>query len=150
LKADQPHEVPLSDAAVAILQELPRFKGGGFLFSTTHGEKPVGGFGKAKAYLDEGMLIGLPDKDGETPELEPFVLHDIRRTVRTRLAGLAVPDPVCELVIAHRKQGLHKVYDQHRYLDEKRKALDLWAARLRDILEPPPDNVVALQTGGRA
>jgi hypothetical protein len=56
-----------------------------------------------------------------------------------------VQDIVRELVIAHTKPGLHKVYDQFAYLKEKREALDLWAARLRDIVEPPPANVVRLE-----
>jgi hypothetical protein len=38
------------------------------------------------------------------------------------------------------------VYDRHTYLDEKRQALDLWAKRLRDIITPPPANVVQLET----
>ena len=67
---------------------------------------------------------------------EPWVIHDVRRTMRTGLSALPVPDLVRELVIAHTKPGLHKVYDQHAYLDEKRRALDLWTARLRDILKP--------------
>ena len=45
--------------------------------------------------------------------------------MRTNLSGLPVPDLVAELVIAHAKPGLHKVYDQHAYRDEKRRALDL-------------------------
>jgi hypothetical protein len=48
-------------------------------------------------------------------------------------------------VIGHTKPGLHKVYDQYAYLDEKRFALDAWAARLRSIVEPPPANVVELR-----
>jgi hypothetical protein len=73
------------------------------------------------------------------------VIHDVRRTVRTHLSALPVPDLVRELVIAHTKPGLHKVYDQHAYLDEKRHALTLWAGRLRDIVKPAPANVVKLQ-----
>jgi hypothetical protein len=49
---------------------------------------------------------------------------------------------VRELVIAHAQPGLHKVYDQHSYRHEKLHALNLWAARLRDIVNPPAaDNV---------
>lgn len=64
--------------------------------------------------------------------------------MRTGLSALPVPDIVRELVIGHTKPGLHKVYDQLAYLEEKRQALDLWAARLRSIVEPPPANVVRL------
>jgi hypothetical protein len=62
------------------------------------------------------------------------------------ISALPVPDLVRELVIAHTKPGLHKVYDQHAYIDEKRHALELWAKRLRDIISPPPGNVVGLRT----
>jgi len=44
-------------------------------------------------------------------------------------------DLVRELVIADAKPGLHKVYDQFAFLDEKREALELWAARLKNIIE---------------
>ena len=82
---------------------------------------------------------------GSIVTLKPYVLHDIRRTMRTHLSALPVPDLVRELVIGHTKPGLHKVYDQHAYLDEKRHALELWAKRLRTIVEPTPDNVVTLR-----
>ncbi len=59
--------------------------------------------------------------------------------MRTALSGLPVPDLVAELVIAHAKPGLHKVYDQHAYRDEKRRALDLWATKLISIVEPERD-----------
>ena len=76
------------------------------------------------------------------------VLHDIRRTMRTHLSALPITDRVRELVIAHAQPGLHKVYDQHAYLEpEKRHALELWAARLPDSIVAPAQgaNVVALR-----
>jgi integrase len=138
MKADAPHVVPLSDMAMEILESLPRFDGGNHLFSTTFGKKPVSGFSKSKRRLDTLMHEQLGN-------LEPFVLHDIRRTVRTRLSAAPVEDRVRELVIAHAQQGLHKVYDRHAYLDEKKLALDWWAGRLRDIVKPAPANVVRLE-----
>jgi hypothetical protein len=63
-----------------------------------------------------------------------FVIHDMRRTVRTRLSALRVRHEVAELVIGHGKKGLARVYDQHEYLDEMREALDAWAARLTQIV----------------
>ena len=116
------------------LEALPHWAGGDYLFSTTDGAKPIGNFAHAKEDLDDFMNIA-----------EPFVLHDVRRTVRTRLAGLRVPSEVAEMVIGHGKKGLARVYDQHLYVDEMRSALELWAARLRDIVSPPPANVVTLR-----
>jgi integrase len=136
MKADAAHVVPLSDAAVKVLETLPRFERGDCLFSASFGTTPVNGFGRAKSALD-GAMKGV----------QPFVLHDLRRTMRTGLSAIpGVSDLVRELVIAHTKPGLHKVYDQHAYIDEKRHALDAWAARLQAIVEPQPDNVVAIPT----
>jgi integrase len=141
MKAAAPHVVPLADDVVALLVALPRFNKGDCLFSTTFGTKPVNGFSKAKERLDRLMIR-------ELGKLPGFVLHDIRRTVRTRLSALPVPDLVRELVIAHTKPGLHKVYDLHAYELEKRQALDLWAARLRSIVEPLATNMVQMRERG--
>jgi integrase len=137
MKMDAAHVVPLTSDMIAVLQSLPRFRTGQHLFSTTFGQSPVNGFSKAKTRLDKLLAEQL----GQLPS---FVFHDIRRTVRTHLSALPIPDLVRELVIAHAKPGLHKVYDQFAYLDEKRHALELWTARLRSIIEPPPANVVRL------
>jgi hypothetical protein len=61
------------------------------------------------------------------------------------LSALPVADNVRELVIGHAQPGLHQVYDQHAYVDEKRRALELWSARLRDIVNLPPANVVSMR-----
>ena len=145
MKADAAHVVPLSDDAVAILKSLPQFKKGDYLFSTTFGKKPVNGFSKAKTLFDKKILATLR-KDNPKAKLPEFVIHDIRRTVRTGLSAIPnISDLVRELVIGHTKPGLHKVYDQHAYLEEKRFALDAWAARLRAILNPASVNVVELR-----
>jgi integrase len=138
-KSNASHLVLLSDAAVAIIEAIPRFNKGDHLFTTTYGEKPIAGFSNGKARLDKLMTEQL----GSSPP--PWVIHDIRRTVRTRLASLRVPDMVAEMVIGHGRKGLQRVYDQHTYEAEMREALELWAARLRDIVTPPPENVVRLK-----
>ena len=48
--------------------------GGDFLFSTTGGEKPINGFGKAKEKLDDLMRMDL---EAQGLPFEPFVIHDI-------------------------------------------------------------------------
>jgi integrase len=137
MKGDAAHVVPLSDAAINVLSTLPRFERGDCLFSV-NGTKPVNGFAKVKSALDRAMKVE-----------QPFCTHDLRRTMRTGLSAIpGISDLVRELVIGHTKPGLHKVYDQHAYLDEKRHALDAWAARLQAIVEPPPsaENVIRLET----
>jgi integrase len=132
----------LTDAMMEILQGLPRFAGGDFLFSNSGGRRPLkpSGFSDPKERLDKLMLEELSG----TP-LPPFVNHDIRRTCRTRLSSLKIAEEVREAVLAHVRPGIKNTYDLHDYADEKREALTLWASRLRSIIEPPPANVVPMK-----
>jgi hypothetical protein len=94
------------------------------------------------------MLEELRTARGESAELQPFVIHDIRRTVRTQLSALRITDAVAEMVIGHGRRGIQRVYDQHTYLSEMREALEAWQTKLRTIVNPPPaDNVVQLRVG---
>jgi hypothetical protein len=61
--------------------------------------------------------------------------------MRTGLSALGVQDRIAEMTIGHRVQGLHKVYDLHSFLDERREALARWEKHLLGIVEPRP-NVV--------
>jgi integrase len=133
MKGARAHQVPLAPAALALLQDLPRFSGGDHVFTTTDGAKPVNGFSKAKARIDR--LSGIAG----------WKIHDLRRTARTHFSALDVQDLVRELVIAHARPGLHKVYDQHTYEAEKRRCLLLWERRLQAILRPRPAGVASLE-----
>jgi integrase len=132
-KSGNQHLIPLSADAMALLEQLPRWSDGELLFSL-NGRRPLAAFSAAKAKLDKLM--------GDPPD---WVTHDLRRTVRTRLSSLRIPDVVAEQVIGHGRVGLQRVYDQHRFVDEMREALELWASRLRTIIRPSPVNVVPLR-----
>jgi integrase len=150
--------VPLTDAMLSILNVLPRFKGGEYLFSHSHGRLPLkpNHFSDAKERLDAMAIEELKQlateagKDPDRVTLPGFVNHDLRRTVRTGLSALRIGEEVREAVLAHARPGIKGVYDQYQYLDEKREALVLWNARLRDIVEPAPDNVRPLLPKRRA
>ena len=145
------HAVPLTDEMVKIIDALPRFNRGRFLFSTSFGEKPVWMSSKIKERIDvrmERTLRAVARKRGDDPEgveLKPWTNHDVRRTVRSGLSRLKIAEEAREAVLAHARPGIKGVYDLHDYLDEKREALELWGARLRSIVEPPPSNVIALR-----
>jgi hypothetical protein len=89
-------------------------------------------------------MARLRGDNPSTVVLKTWVNHDIRRTVRTHLSALKIPEEVREAVLAHVRPGIKGAYDKHDYLDEKREALVSWASRLRDIVELPPANVVKL------
>lgn len=148
-KGEEQSLIPLSDAALAVIEGMPIWSGP-YLFSTMDGERPISGFSKAKARLDRRMLLtlkALAKLRGEGHryvKLKPFVFHDLRRTMRTRLSALRVDGDIAELCIGHGKKGMKRVYDQHEFIDEMREALNKWAQRLHELVTPAPHNVISM------
>ena len=61
------------------------------------------------------------------PDMPNFCIHDLRRTARSHLAALGVDSHIAERCLNHKLKGIEGVYNQHDYLDERSKALELWA-----------------------
>jgi integrase len=72
----------------------------------------------------------------EGKALTPWRIHDLRRTVRTRLGKLGVLPHIAELVLNHagHKSGIGRVYDHHDYEPEITAALAKWEAHLLAIV----------------
>jgi integrase len=135
-KTEVAHEVPLAPSAIEIIEALPRF-GRGFVLTTTGGKRPVGGFSKMKRRLDKA-IAERRKKAGAEP-MRPWVFHDLRRTVRTRLiSDLNVEAFIAERVIGHALPGLHGVYDQGSHRAQKREAMMRWQDALALIVGPRP------------
>jgi integrase len=140
-KSEVAHEVPLTPKTIEILKALPAFKDG-YLLSSSGGQRPVTGMALLKAKLD--TIIADRRKQNGLGAMPGWVLHDLRRTVRTRLSDLGVDAFIAERVIGHALPGLHGVYDQGRHRTQKRDALARWEALLLSIVElqaSPPDEL---------
>ena len=130
------HAIPLSVSALEILRSLPRVERSGLVFTTTNGRVPVSGFNKAKDRFDNA--IGeLRAQAGSEEPIEPWVFHDLRRTMATNLQKLGVRLEVTEAVLNHvsgSRAGIVGVYQKHDYATEKRQALEAWAKRVEEIV----------------
>jgi integrase len=84
-------------------------------------------------------LSKLPDS---VPRITP---HDLRSTARSHLAALGVDVIVAERCLNHSLGGLIAIYDQHDYLDERRRALGLWVAKLEAMEKGEAFNVVSMR-----
>lgn len=130
-KNKRPHDVPLSEAAQAILKNVKRVKSEkGYVFTTT-GKTPVSGFNNPTNRVRDLM------HEAAGRELDHWSLHDLRTTCATGLQRLGVPVRVTEAVLNHVSGtggGIVAVYQRHDYADEKREALELWAQAIEDIL----------------
>jgi integrase len=149
MKADRPHVVPLTQRMISIIDSLPRDSE--FLFPNDRGNRPFSSFSFFKKRIDQAMAEELQREDPPV-KFAAWRLHDIRRSMRTKLSELPIPggDLVRELLLAHAKPGLHQVYDQHAYLDERRRAYELWQEKLVAILENRQADIVDLAQHGRA
>lgn len=66
---------------------------------------------------------------------DPFTPHDLRRSGRTSLARLLIPDQISDRITGHSiSNAIHKTYNRYDALKEKREALDLWAADIERLL----------------
>ena len=143
-KNGEPHEIPLSDAAVETIKALPRIEGRARLVFSTTGATPVSGFSRSRELIERAMLAELRKaaiERGEDPEKieapKPWTLHDLRRTCASGMAGLKIAPHVVEAVLNHKNgtiKGVAAVYNRYSYSAEKRAALDAWARRLNEIV----------------
>jgi integrase len=85
----------------------------------------------------------------DTGSIEPFTVHDLRRTARTQLAALGVAPHVAELCLNHKPRGVGAIYDRHSYFAERRAALQSWTDLLRQV-ETGKTNVVPIRNRKRS
>ena len=148
-KSGRPFVIPLVTAALDIAEALPKIGQSNIVF-TTNGERPVSGYSRAKNRLHDAMIRELrraASNAGGDPGkviLPDWRLHDIRRTVRTRLSRLGVTPDIAERVMGHAIGGIRQRYDLHSYMDEKLAALRRWAQELLIIVERKPQEDVRL------
>jgi integrase len=122
-KNGEPHTIPLSPQARVLIESLPRTAGSEFVF-TTNGRTSVSGWSKAKGRLDKAI------------EVEPWVLHDLRRTVATGMQRLGISLQVIEATLGHisgSRAGIVGVYQRHGFDEEKRAALEAWARHVEAL-----------------
>lgn len=78
------------------------------------------------------------------PECEHFVPHDLRHTMRSHLSALGVSENIAERCLNHKRPGIIDKYDHHKFIDERRKALDLWTDLLAALEKGESYNVTPI------
>jgi len=151
VKNARPHDVPLSEAVRAVLRGKQRMTSkAGYVFTTT-GETPLQGFFKARGTVAKAMveLVNEGLADSSEPLTIPYwSFHDLRRTAATGMARLGIAVRVTEAVLNHVSGtggGIVGVYQRHDYADEKRAALDAWAAFVTQLIDGKTKNVIQIR-----
>lgn len=128
-KTGVPRDIPLSTTALDILSDIPRQ--GEYVF-TSSGKKPISGFSKAKKAIELKS------------DVDPWTIHDLRRTAATHMAELKTPRIVVMAVLGHSDSTVTATYDRHDYLEEKTHALQMWADKIERLTGGAPSNVTSL------
>lgn len=123
-KNGKTHILPIGDLLREAIQRTPKMNE--YLFPSQYGKSHVfNGWGKAKQRFDEGLR-----------DVEPYTLHDLRRTFATIHAEIGTPIHVTEKLLNHVSgtiSGVAAVYNRHSYLFEMRAALDVYDAFLTNL-----------------
>jgi integrase len=126
-KTGRQHILSLPPLALDLIENVPHRVDREHLFGT----RSVGGFsdwGNAKANLDRrlGAAVGA------------WRIHDLRRTVATRMADLGVAPHIVEAALNHHsghRAGVAGIYNRSSYDREVRAALAMWADHVRTLID---------------
>ena len=148
MKNDEPNRVPLCPMSLEVIEQAKVYSDPEcpYVFRSSY---------KPKEAIDRHSLsravkrhwAEMKSEDSDKAIEEAFTPHDLRRTLRTKLAELGVIDIVAEMVLGHKLQGMMAVYNRHAYDLEKRQALMKWEGRLKEILglTTGPSNVIPFE-----
>jgi integrase len=135
-KNKKPHIVPLPPLACELIAGT--MTDGDLIFSTT-GTTPISGWSKMKRRLDRLMRAQ-----------EPWRLHDLRRTCATGMAEIGIAPHIVEAVLNHisgAKASVAGIYNRAQYANEKKAALERWAAHIEALISGRPAKVVPMRRG---
>jgi integrase len=105
------HVVPLTEAMTTLLDGLPRWARGDYVFSFNGALVPMPvcptprSSWSRRCCAPGARSVAPKVSTGRNLKPENWTLHDIRRTVRTGLSALRVPEQIAELVIGHAKRA---------------------------------------------
>jgi integrase len=138
--SDKPFVVPLAPVVIEWFRRLHVLACGSLYVLPS--------YGKLGHKSPNAFATDLPDFCAKLEGVRRFTAHDLRSTARSHLAALGIPVLIAERCLNHSLGGMVAVYDQHDYLDERRKALALWADYLtcyESGREWMPANVVPIR-----
>ncbi|AEG02716.1 tyrosine-type recombinase/integrase [Methylomonas methanica] len=110
--------IPLPKQAVELLRDIIRLSDGVYLFPARQYQD------RRLPYIHENTLnVALSKVKANMPGVDPFTIHDFRRTARTHLAALGIESHIAERCLNHKIKGVEGIYNRHDYFDERKAAL---------------------------
>lgn len=137
-KNGRPHDIAMASEVRRLLQSRPKIDGREFVFG--RGPGPFRGWARAKRALDERIAAA-------GTSLQPWVMHDLRRSAATGMANLGVQPHVVEAVLNHAsgRSTIAGVYNKASYSTEKAQALILWDEHIRALVQGHSSKIATLK-----
>ncbi|MCC6952937.1 MAG: tyrosine-type recombinase/integrase [Deltaproteobacteria bacterium] len=137
-KTGKQHIVYLSSQSAALFRELKALAG--------ESEWVVPGrSGPNKPFAHNALNKAL---DGVNVPIDPFTIHDLRRTGSTRLHEAGFPSDVIEKALNHKIGGVRGIYNHAEYARQRREMLQYWADFVDNLINKT--NVIVANFGRAA
>jgi integrase len=136
MKGDKEHRVPLSDAAMAVVETMAEYRQGDHLFPGRRRGKPI----HARALWELLKAMGRAEES----------VHGFRSSFRDWAAErTSFPAEIAEMALAHRVgSAVEQAYRRSDQFEKRRQLAQAWA---KYVAQPPIDGaVVLLHAGGTA
>ena len=124
-KVSPPHDVPLS---ASVVERLGWHHGSGYVFPRVSLTDLSNGH-KTTTDLNKWIRNQLMPRLGD---MKRFTPHDLRRTCRTHLGKLDVPQHIAKKILGHVDPSVDGVYDRGEYWPQRTEALNRWGACLAE------------------
>ena len=125
-KTETERYVQLPQQAVDFLKQL-KLVTGKYLFPSIKTGLPI----QQKSLTEQAWHMR---RDERMINIDHWVPHDLRRTVRTGLSRLGCPSEIAEAALGHARTGIEGTYDLHKYENECKFWLQKWANYMDSLL----------------
>jgi integrase len=126
-KNGREHSLPLGSLALDVIRSVPQVIGRDLLFGVRT-DRGFTGWAEGKRALD----VRLGD------QVRKWTLHDLRRTVATRLCDIGIEPHVVEQILNHQsghRGGIVGVYNKSKYERAVQNAVAAWDRHLRALID---------------
>ncbi len=130
-KTDRRYKVPLSKAALGIIENLLKETKGGWLFPNRTGDGPIN--------PDSPWHKRAHQDACRRAKIEGYNLHDHRHSFATHADSMGIPRLIWDGILGHVQNGMADLYSGHDFAEKRLACMERWAAR---IAAAAADNVM--------
>lgn len=148
-KESREHIVHLSEFVKEQLAILARYRTGDHVLISSKTKTPI---------EDKALSKTIRDRQRDTPHKGrstrhtgalkltggDWCVHDLRRTMATRMGDLAILPHIVEKCLSHKMAGIMAVYNTQEYIPDRKAAFEAWGAQLARLFSGEDHNIVEL------